>query len=180
MAQLVSETYAQALFDAALELDSLKPVYADFGDVVQSFQQEQAFFELYRTPKIDKEEKKQIVASVFKDKIQPELLNFLKVLIDKRRTYHLVEIYHAFDVLYREHYKIQKAIVKTVQPLSDEQAEALKLKLRQVTGDDVEISNIIDPSIVGGMLIQIGDQILDGSLKRKLEGLKESLSQLSL
>lgn len=180
MAQLVSETYAQALFDAALELDSLKPVYADFGEVVGVFQNDPTFLELFRTPKIDKVEKKQIVDRVFKDNIQLELLNFLKVLVDKRRTYNLLEIYQAFERLYRNHFKIQKAIIKTVVPLSVEQTELLKLKLQQMTGSTVEISNVLDANIVGGMLIQMGDQILDGSLKRKLEGLKESLSQLSL
>lgn len=180
MAQLVNETYAQALFDAALDLDLLVAVYEDFSGVVATFRKEQAFYELYRTPKIDKTEKKRIIDTVFANHTQQVLINFLKVLIDKRRTFHVLGIFESFEALYRDHFKIQKATVKTVTPLTEAQVQQLAGNLEKITGAKVEIDNVIDPSIMGGMLVQIGDQILDSSLKRKLEGLKDSLAQISL
>ncbi len=180
MAQLVNETYAQALFDAAVESNMLVAVYEDFTGITSAFRNEIAFYELFRTPKIDKLEKKQIVDSVFGGQVCQEMLNFLKVLIDKRRTFNILGIFDAFEVLYQSHFKIQKATVKTVTPMTEAQVIQLSQKLEAMTGSKVEVVNVIDPTIMGGMLVQIGDQVLDGSLKRKLEGLKDSLAQISL
>jgi F-type H+-transporting ATPase subunit delta len=178
MAQLVRETYAQALFEAAVEQDVLQSTFNDYRDVIAIFKSEPEFFELYKTPKIDKEEKKQILESVFGQHIQKELLNFLKVLVDKRRTFYVSDIFDAFDTKYREHLKMRTAIVKTVTPMTSEQMDLLAKKLSEQTGLKVHVENILDESIMGGMLIQMGDQVLDSTLKRKLGNLKETLSQL--
>lgn len=180
MAQLVNETYAQALYDAAVESNLLVAVYEDFSGVIAAFHEDMAFYELFRTPKIDKVEKKQIIDTVFSTQVCQEVVNFLKVLIDKRRTFDIFGIFDAFEARYHEHFKIKKATVKTVTPMTPAQVAQLSEKLEAITGQKVEIINVIDSTIMGGMLVQIGDQVLDDSLKRKLEGLKDSLAQISL
>ncbi|MCK8059861.1 MULTISPECIES: F0F1 ATP synthase subunit delta [unclassified Fusibacter] len=178
MAQLVTETYAGALYEVGVDAGMLESIYEEFKAVVEIFESELDFFELFKTPKIANEEKKQIVQDVFGDKVQTELVNFLKVLIDKRRTYYVIGIFEAFEVKFKKHFKMETALVTTVQALSDEQESTLKVQLSEMTGLTISIKNIIDESVIGGMLIQIGDRVIDNTLKRRLGDLKESLNGL--
>jgi F-type H+-transporting ATPase subunit delta len=178
MAQLVAETYAGALYEVGVDAGSLETLYEDYKTIVSILKAEPQFFELIKTPKIANEEKKQIVNDVFSGKVQTELLNFLKVLIDKRRTFYLIGIFDAFEVQFKKHFKLETAVVTTVQALTVDQENALKVQLGSLTGLTIDIKNIIDESVVGGMLVQIGDRIIDGTLKRKLSDLKESLTEL--
>lgn len=178
MAQLVQETYAQALFEAAIECDALEVIKNDFSEVVQLFQSEHDFFELYKTPRIPNDEKKKIIDEAFAKNVCTEVVNFLKVLIDKRRTLYVVKIFDAFENMYRKHHKIERAIVTSVQALNEEQIKLLTQKLEVMTGSTIEIQNILDPNLVGGMMIKIGDRVMDGSVKRRLADMKEALAQL--
>lgn len=180
MAQLVREVYAQALYDATIDGNILENTYQDYKEIVSLLKAQPQLFDLFKSPKIDKQEKKLILTTVFEGQVQAELLNFLKILIDSRRTFYIIAIFEAFEAQYREHFKLQTAYIRTVTPLTPEQTKALSAKLGESTGLTIEVVNVIDPSVMGGMLIQIGDQVMDGSLKRKLSGLKDFLSQIAV
>lgn len=180
MAQLVAEVYAQALFDVAMELDQLDPIHEAYTQVSEMLIANPELMSLLKSPRLEKDSKKDILKTIFGQSVQAELLNLFMVLVDKRRTSEILNIYDAFLVKWRAHYKIEKAIVRTVEPLTDAQKVALAEKLGQVTGLTISVENVLDASVIGGMLIQIGDQVLDGSLRRKMGSLKEALSQFAM
>ncbi len=175
MAQLVPNTYASALFEIAVEDGDIVKLCEEYESVIDTFKQMPDFYEIYNTPKISKEEKKQVIDSVFKGKINPLLLNYLKVLIDKRRTNCVKFAFNAFADMVERHQNLAQAVVTSVIPLTAQQIERLTTQLSELTGREVIVENVLDPALVGGLMIRIGDHIIDSSVRRKIIDLKDML-----
>ena len=178
MAELVSKVYAQALFDVALESGHLDEVEQQLKEVCQVFAENPEFYELYRAPNIAIEERKGILDQTFSGKLIPELLNFLKLLMDKHRAFYILQIGDEFQQMVETHKGIIKGVVHVTCMLADEQIKKLEAKLSASTGKQVLLTQKIDPEIIGGLVVHLGDKVIDNSLKKKLEDMKEDLFQL--
>lgn len=178
MAELVSKVYAEALFEVALEMHQLDEVNRDLQGVCQVFNENPAFLELYKTPNISLVERKQLLDNTFSGKLIPEVLNFLKLLIDKNRGFYVMEAGSEFELMVENYKGILKGVVYVTCTLSDDQIKKLEDKLSTSTGKQVILSQKIDPSIIGGLVVHLGDKVIDNSLKKKLENMKEDLFQL--
>lgn len=180
MAELISKTYADALFEVALESDRIDSLRDELADVIRTFEENPMLAVLYKSPQINKVEKKEIIEKVFLGSVSEEMMNFLKILIDKLRADSVERIYRAYLERVESYKKETTAHVKTIVPMTASQIEQLEVQLRQVTGQKVTVSNVIDPDILGGVMIKIGDQVLDGSLKRRLDEMAETLLQVKM
>lgn len=178
MAELVSKVYAEALFDVGLEMGSLEALSAEMQDVCQIFAENPEFFELYKAPNISLEERKKIVSTAFEGQIQPELLNFIKLLLDKHRGYFILEIGRDFQKRVEEHNGVIKGVVYVTYALSDAQIQKLEDKLSASTGKRILLTQKINPDILGGLVVHIGDKVIDNSFRKKLDDMKEDLLQL--
>lgn len=178
MAELVSKVYAEALFEVAQEMKQLDEVNNDMQAVCQIFNENPEFLELYKTPNISLDERKALLDHVFLGKLMPEVLNFLKLLLDKNRGFYVLEVGSEFEHMVEEFKGILKGIVHVTCTLSDDQIKKLENKLSTSTGKQVVLSQKIDPSIIGGMVVNLGDKVIDSSLKKKLNDMKEDLFQL--
>lgn len=180
MAALVEKKYARALFDAVLESDGLEPGAAleELNAITASFEEVPEFYKLYVSPVISDDEKKKMLGTIFKERVAPEIYHFLLVLIDKQREIHFLDIRNVFQKLTEEHQKQMKATAVTAVPLSEEAFQKLKQTLSKVTGKEVELLNKVDDSIIGGVKLQMGDQIIDGTLQRRLNIMKDQLTQI--
>ncbi len=178
MAKLVSTTYAQALFEVAMELDSLDQFKDELGFINESFKTHPEFYEVFRTPKINKEERKDIITKVFDDKVSKEVMNFMKILIDKRRGTAISSIYNEYVDMLDDHKGVVKAVVESAVPLTDEEQKALTEKLAKVTGREVHLSSVVKPEVIGGIIVKIGDKVIDGSVRSRLDIMKDNLAQL--
>ncbi|WP_430884017.1 F0F1 ATP synthase subunit delta [Fusibacter sp. JL216-2] len=178
MAKLVSTTYAQALFEVAMELDSLDQIKDELGFINESFKTHPEFYEVFRTPKINKEERKDIITKVFDDKVSKEVMNFMKILIDKRRGTAISSIYNEYVDMLDDHKGVVKAVVESAVPLTDEEQKALTEKLAKVTGREVHLSSVVKPEVIGGIIVKIGDKVIDGSVRSRLDIMKDNLAQL--
>lgn len=178
MAKLVSSTYAQALFEVALELDSLDQIRDELGFITETFKTHPEFYEVFRTPKINKEERKDIIAKVFGESISKEVMNFLKILIDKRRGTAISGIYSEYVDMVDDHKGVVKAVVESAVALTEEEKAALTEKLAKVTGREVRLSSVVKPEVIGGLVVRIGDKVIDGSVKNRLDIMKDNLAQL--
>lgn len=178
MAELVSKVYAEALFDVALEGGKLDQVENDLQAVCQLFVENPDFLELYRAPNIALAERKQILDQTFSDKLVPELLNFLKLLLDKNRGFYILQVGEEFQLLVEAHKGIIKGTVHVTCALSDDQIRKLEDKLSTSTGKRVMLTQKIDPEIIGGLVVYLGDKVIDNSLRKKLDDMKEDLFQL--
>mgnify|MGYP000872892760 FL=1 len=178
MAEVVSKTYSEAIFEVALEEGRLEAIQSEFALIESTLKAYPDFYEILKTPKININEKKQVIEETFGSQVSQTLLNFLKIIIDKNRGTDILNIKSDFDARVNEHRGIVKATVESVVPLSDDQLEKLTERLIALTGKKVEVETRITPELLGGMVIQIGDRIIDGSVKFKLEGMLEGLTQI--
>lgn len=178
MAELVSKTYSEAIFDVAIEEGRLDDIQREFELIAKTLIEYPAFYEIICTPKIGNSEKKTVILETFENHVSQTLLNFLKIIIDKKRGTDILDIIKDFDRRVDDHKNIVKAKVESVIPLTEEQLETLKGNLNKLTGKEVILSNQINPELLGGISIQMGDRVIDGSVKFKLEGMLEGLTQI--
>ena len=178
MAKLVSKTYAKALFELAVEGQMVDQILAEYEFVKDSFDEFPEFLEIVKSPKIAVEDKKNILVETFGEKVSETLINFFKILVDKKRSDVIREVYDDFSVMVDEEKGLVVARVESVIPLEANEIEALEAKLSKVTGKTVTIDNVINPDIMGGLVVKVGDQVLDGSVKHKLDNLKHELAEI--
>ncbi|MDO4772932.1 MAG: F0F1 ATP synthase subunit delta [Bacillota bacterium] len=176
----VDTVYASALFELAKEDNKLEEINEEIQSLYDIFKSETELREVLETPVISSKEKKDLVKTVFEGRLSKDLYNFLNLLVDKNRMRQFMGISESFFDLYREDSNITLAEVYTVESLSDDILEALQAKLSQVTGKRIEIKQIVDDTIIGGLKIKIGSKLLDSSVLNKLKDLGESLRDVSL
>ncbi len=175
----VSERYARALCEAGIEKETLDKLEEDFSEFMKAYREDKNLKRVYESPLIDGKEKKSFIDAILKDKNR-ELNNFLLLLIERKREKELSFIYESFmDKVREEKNRILcKAI--TVYELSEEEKDELTKSLNSITDKEVELENIIDESIIGGIIVKVGDRVYDYSVKGQLDDLKESLLKTSL
>lgn len=178
MAELISTTYSSALFDVCVEENKVDEFMNEMLFINDSIKNNKEFFEILKTPRININEKKKIIDDVFSDKVNKEIVNFIKILIDKRRIGYITDIADEFERMACEYKGIVKAKAYSSICLNDDQIKKLERKLSEQSGKTVEIENIVDKSLLGGVMIKFNDIVIDGTLKGKLEDLQNNLNRI--
>lgn len=183
MAKLVSKIYGEALFEAAMDTgeDKAAQLLEEIGAVRKILADNPKFDALMEHPGIPKLEKLQVADNCFRGRVSEELANFMKIVISKERYKELPAIFDYFNQKVKKQKRIGEADVTTAVELTTGQKNAVKAKLLETSGyREMEIHYTIDSSIIGGMIIRIGDRVVDSSIRTKLNGLKKQLIQIQL
>jgi F-type H+-transporting ATPase subunit delta len=183
MAKLVSKTYGEALFETCMEKGADKAVeLMEEIEVVRNVLAENPQFdELMKHPGIPKQEKLETVKEVFKGRVSDELEGLLEVVISKERYKDLPAIFSYFTDRVKEQQKIGIAYVTTAVELTKDQEAAVERRLLETSGyNKMEMHFDRDGSLIGGMVIRIGDRVVDSSIRTKLDGLTKQLLQIQL
>lgn len=181
MAKLISGTYGEALFELAVEENKLDSLTEEMQMLGQILSENEELGRLMNHPKISKDEKLQVMENIFKERISRELMGFLSIIITKDRYREIDSILEYFLDRVKEVKGIGVAYVTTVCSLSDEQKEQIVRTLLSTTGyQQMEMHYQEDKSLIGGMVIRIGDRIVDSSIKTKLEELQKQLMKIQL
>lgn len=181
MAKLVSKTYGEALYEVAAEAGKTSELMEEIRCVGEILASNPGFDELMEHPGIPKQEKLQIVEDVFKGRISDELTGLFKVIVSKERYRDLPAIFTYFTDKVKEEQRIGLAYVTTAVELDAGQKNAVKEKLLETSSyASMEMHYEVDASIIGGMIIRIGDRVVDSSVRTKLDGLKKQLLQIQL
>ena len=181
MAKLVSKTYGEALYEVAVEAGKTSELMEEIRCVEEILASNPEFDELMGHPGVPKQEKLQVVESVFKGRISDELTGLLEVVVSKERYRELGAIFTYFVNRVKEEQRIGMAYVTTAVELDAGQRDAVKEKLLETSGyEKMEMHYEVDASIIGGMIIRIGDRVVDSSVRTKLDGLKKQLLQIQL
>lgn len=175
MAELVAKRYAEALFSLCKEENSLDEIHDEFSAIATVISKENELITFMISPQFKQDEKKQMLESIFGGKVSETLLNFFKLLIDKGRFGMVNEIFDLFHKFYYQEKGIESTIVYSVVPIKEEAMATLKAKLENQLQKQIVIENKIDKTLVGGIMLRIGDKIIDGSIKRRMEFLKDDL-----
>jgi F-type H+-transporting ATPase subunit delta len=164
--------YASALFDLARDERKIDSVSASLAAVSRALADSRDLNEVVSSPLVSRDEAaKALGAIAAKLKIDPLTANFLGVLARNGRKSRLMPVIHAFKRLAADHRGETTAEVVSARPLSNDQLDRLKLQLRARAGRDVAIDTKVDPAILGGIVVKLGSQQIDASIRTKLNRL---------
>lgn len=164
--------YATALFELARDQKQLETVGASLAGLRQAMSESEDFRALVQSPIVTREEaSRAISASAASLRLDPITTNFLGVLAQNRRLGQLENIIRAFNMLAANHRGETTAEVKSAHPLTDDQVAALKANLKNRLGRDITVDLTVDPTILGGLVVKVGSQMIDGSIRTKLNTL---------
>ena len=183
MAKLVSKTYGEALFEVAMESgeDKAGEMLEEINGIRKILLENPQFDELMEHPAIPKQEKLQVIDNVFRGRVSMELANFLDIIVSKERYKELNAIFDYFTDRVKKQKKIGVAYVTTAVELSESQKSAVTARLLETGGfREMEMHYRTDSSLIGGMVIRIGDRVLDSSIRTKLDSLTKQLLQIQL
>ena len=181
MAKLISKTYGDALFELAVEEDRVDALLEEIEQLQKVLSENAEFGRLMNHPKVIKEEKIQVAKNVFEGRMSDELLGFLIIIISKDRYRDIDAILDYFIAEVKQYKGIGIATVTTAVPLRDEQCREVERRLLDTTSyKTMEMNYMLDKSLIGGMVIRIGDRVVDSSIKTKLNELQKELLKVQL
>ena len=170
-----AEEYGRALFMLASEDNAVTEVRDTLLQIDAVIAENPAYAALLDTPAIPTEEKLGLIDAAFGDAEQI-VLNFLKILCEKRAVYRLHECVGAYRKLYHEAMGITEAVCITAKPISDAQRALLQNKLCELTGKQVLMTTETDPSLIGGIVLLMDGKQLDGSVRARLDTFRKRLA----
>lgn len=179
MLSTVAKRYALALFAAVQEAGRIERVDAEAKSVARLFD-DQLVKSFLTSPQIPAERKKAALQKQFDGRIDPLLLNLLKLLVDKKRIGELPQIMEHFDVLTDQGRGVEDATIVSAVPLSPEQVEQIVQQIKRFSAyGDLRIKTEVAPGLLGGVKVQLGrNLVIDGSVSSRLAALRSKLDKL--
>lgn len=175
MYEFLDRRYAQALYDVATSKGKVDQYIKDLTSIIMVIDESPDFQSVIRHPDFSTKEKKHVFINLFKGKIDEDLLTYLLILVEKGRILYLKEkLDELIDIDNTERGTVI-ARVFTIAPLKEYQRTALKDKLSKKYHKKIELREIIDPELLGGIMIRVGDDLIDGSLRSTLDDMKQSM-----
>lgn len=172
MHQVISN-YAQALFDLAKDNNAVSSYKKELDDVLETLLEVDNIKDFFVSVKISKNEKKNLLDKCFKDKIDKNILNFLKLLIDKNRFVYFKEIAREFHCLCNDDLKIKEGILEVPRHLDKQEIKKLEDFLSK--DEKVELKEKINKTLISGFKITFEDKVIDNSMKEKIRKMNELL-----
>lgn len=181
MAKLISKTYGEALFELAMEQNALEAVAEEVQVILEVFAENQDFMKLLNHPKISKEEKISVIEHSFKGKMSDTIVGFLVIIVQKGRHNDISDIFQYFITEVKEYKNIGVVFVTSATGLTEQQKKDIEEKLLKTTKYVAfEMHFSVDVSLIGGMVIRIGDRVVDSSIRTKINSMAKSLEKIQL
>jgi F-type H+-transporting ATPase subunit delta len=178
--ETVARNYAETLFELARRNDALE-AYGEAIETVASLLEENAKLRLFlETPRISDDDTKDVVQRAFSDALPKLVVNFVLVTIDKRRQRLIGTIAQQYHALLDEHVGREHVQVTVAQPVDEATRRLITEKLSVTLGKQAIPHIRVQPEILGGIVVRTGDTIYDGSVRRRMEGMRRQLLQAQM
>ncbi|MGB1374345.1 MAG: ATP synthase F1 subunit delta [Rhodothermales bacterium] len=171
----IARRYAQALNEQAAQAGEQDQVDADIQLISDALAESRELRDFFGSPIISREKKSAVVKELFGDRLQQVTLTFLSLLVEKRREGVFPAVVTSYRELRDEALGVTAVTVRTAYELSDDDREAFLRALKSLTGKEVRLQTRVDASILGGVVIRVGDTVYDGSVSNHLATLRERL-----
>ena len=172
----IAQVYSRSLFEVAKEHDKLDRIRDEVGGFADALAQNRELSVFFFSPYFSTQEKEDGLRRVVVD-ADPTLVNFLQVLIENHRLPLIHRIRRQFDVLWdRENRRLPVEVTSAVE-LDRSVIEALEGRIREQTGQNVELESRVDPDVLGGIVLRVGNSILDASVRHRLEQLRREVAK---
>lgn len=175
MSEAAAKRYAEALFDVVQSRGTVDQTERDLETVHQALLESDDLRKVLTHPRVSKEKKKALLATIFKEDVSQEVLNLLKVIVDRGREAIFVGLKGAFTAIADEARGIVEMTVTTAQPLTKEEEDKLVHAVSSHLGKQLRVRAQVDPNVIGGVLIKIGNRLYDGTLAGKLNRFSQAL-----
>ena len=181
MAKLVSKVYGDALFSLAVEENRVDELWDETRAMKQVLSENPDFMAILEHPEMTMEKKMDVLQEVFQKELSQDMMGLLHVLVKKGRNGELIHGLAYFNECAMAYTKIGKVQIQTPMPLSEKQKKKIEQKLLEVSEyETLSVDYEIDKSLLGGIVIRIGNQVLDNSIRAKLDAMTRDLSKVRL
>jgi F-type H+-transporting ATPase subunit delta len=180
VAELITNRYATALFEVAKENNAVKNYEEQVKIIYDTLLKNPEFLQVLSDPKIILEEKYSLAEKVFEGKVYDELVGLFILLVRKNRQNYTLDILAQFLEMAQADAGILLATVTTAMPLKKEQLAQIKTNLEKSTKQTIDLVTVVDKDLIGGIVIQVGDKVVDGSVSGQLNTLSNKLKDLRL
>jgi F-type H+-transporting ATPase subunit delta len=173
MYEYLDKRYALALYEIAEEKGKVEEYLRDLREICDLIDNNDEFHKVIKHPQISTKKKKETFINIFKDSIDKDLLSYLLILIEKDRIAYIREKLNEMEKIHLERNNTLVATVKTAVPLLESEVEALKKKLEDKYDKKIIMTAEVDKSILGGVFVRVGNDVIDGTVKSKLDEMKD-------
>ena len=172
----IAEVYARSLFEVAKEQDVLDRVHDELGEFAEALSDDRTLQVFLFSPYFSSEEKRQGVRKIVSD-ADERFANFLELLAERHRMPALFRIKREFDALWADEHKLLPVTVTSAVELDEGLAEEIAKRIQEQTGRTVELSSNVDPEVLGGLMVRVGNMVLDDTVRNKLERLRKQVAR---
>ena len=172
----IAEVYARALFEAATDDDVLDRVHDELGEFADALDEDRNLQVFLFSPYFSSEEKKEGVTKIVSD-ADERLVNFLELLAERHRMPALFRIRRTFDSMWAEENKLLPVTVTSAVDLDESLVKDIGKRIEEQTGRTVELSSNVDPDVLGGLQVQVGNMVLDATVRNRLEQLRKQVAK---
>ena len=173
--ETVARRYATAVFSLAKERDAVQDVQHDLHTVTATFDSDETIAKFFRSPVVDRKEKAEIIGRAF-DKLHELALHTVLLLVRKRREALLDEIVNQYDLLEAQARNALTLRIETAKELSQPEIDDIVRRLAATFKSSFDVKQVVNPALIGGVRITMGDRRIDGSLAGRLDDLAHLLS----
>ena len=175
----VGARYAEALYEIAEREKAVDAIEEELKAVETVIKDNRDLQKILYHPRITPEDKQDLLNQLFSGKVSTVTMEFLKLLVERQREQYLSDIVSHYAILANKARNITEAKISSAVELTAEEREQMAQLLNKITGIKVETSYSVDPSLVGGVVVRIGDRVIDGSIRTRLATLREHIRQIS-
>jgi len=174
----VAKRYAQALLQIAHEKDAIDLYEKDLNDCLNAINSDEHLQHIWYSQQVLSEDKKKVVKDLLAKNLSNMVANLLMLIIDKKREAFLPDIVSEYKKQADITRNIINAEVRSAVALTDKDFNELVEKLSAMSGKKVRLHSVVDPSLIGGLVVKMGDKVIDGSVIKRLSILKKNLSNI--
>jgi F-type H+-transporting ATPase subunit delta len=172
----IARVYSQALFEVAKEKDSLGEIHEQLGQFADALAEDRDLQVFFFSPYFSSSEKREGIGKMLDD-ANAELVNFLELLAEKHRIPALFRVRRRFDELWAAEDERLEVTVTSAIELDQSVIDSIGAEIEKKTGKTIELSSQVDPDIVGGLVLQVGNRVLDASIRSRLDNLRREVTQ---
>jgi F-type H+-transporting ATPase subunit delta len=172
----IADVYARALFEVAKENDVLDRVHDELGQFADALDEDRNLQVFLFSPYFSSEEKKDGVKRIVSD-ADARMLNFLQLLAERHRMPALFRIRRSFDSMWADENKLLPVIVTSAVELDEELVKSIGERIEEQTGRTVDLSSKVDPDVLGGLQVRVGNMVLDATVRNRLEQLRKQVAK---
>ena len=170
----IASRYANGLYSIALEVNKVNVWQDEIKTIHKLFLENREFLDVLSSAFLSLEEKERMLDSTLKG-VDANIINLIKLLVKNHRERYILDTLQAYNSLANQLRGVKEGLIYSTYRLDDKTLTKIKQKIRDVEGCEIDLINIIDPTLIGGVRVVIDGHIYDGSIKSHLEKLKESL-----